>query len=184
MFRHWQNYYWKNGKPYGLQEKDPALTPSSYKIVADPYFKRISIEKYRFTHLDYIVYDSYLLDFRHLTLKDQIAWQREILKEENHSTICLLRNEDDRAIFYETLHFEKNICRSCTTSSIHGIPLSIHRMFYTHMEDPFNGVVLYDNEKKPVMHKIYNFDTMTNEFTNLLLEEWNMQKSSSYEADK
>lgn len=176
MFKHFKDYYWKQGKPYGTQVSDPAQTPCSYKIIVDPYYKRFSIEKYQFTHFDKIIYDSGLLDFRHLTLKDQMAWQRENFKEECDASLCLLRNQEDRAILIERLIFEGDVCRMCTTSSIHGIPLAIHRMYYCSLNDPFNGVILYDIEKRPVMMKVYERDTLSGEFTDLLIEEWNMQE--------
>jgi hypothetical protein len=175
MFKHFRDYYWNAGKPYGIENIHPSQISPSYKIVSDPYYKHISIEKYRDDHFEKVIYDSFLLDFRHLTLKDQIAWEREILKEEKNQTICLLRNQDDRVILIETLSFEQNLCRTCLTSSVHGIPLSIHRTYYRYFEDPFDGVVLYDFEGRPVMMKIYETDQKTGEFTQLLTEEWNMQ---------
>lgn len=175
MFKYFQDYYWKDGKPYGSQEANPSLAPFSYKIVVDPYYKRFSIEKYQYIHFDKVIYDSCLLDFRHLTLKDQMAWQREFLKEEKSSSLCLLRNQEDRAILIESLIFENQHCRICTTHSVHGIPLSTHRMYYRSLHDPFNGVILYDVEERPVMMKEYEADPITDEFTQLLSEEWNMQ---------
>lgn len=175
MFKHFQDYYWKEGKPYGRQIVDPAHASISYKIVVDPYYKRFSIEKYRYASFEKVVYDSLLLDFRHLTLKDQMAWQREVLKEEGDRTICLLRNQEDRVVLIETLTFENNQCKTCLTSSVHGIPLALHRMYYRCLQDPFDGVVLYDLEGHPVMIKTYETDPQTEEFTNLLNEEWNMQ---------
>lgn len=179
MFKHFQDYYWKEGKPYGIQILDPVQAPYSYKIIADPYFKRFSIEKYQYTQFDKIIYDSLLLDFRHLTMKDQMAWQREVFREDGHSSVCLLRNQEDRAILIETLMFEGEFCRTCTTSSIHGIPLAVHRMYACSLNDPFNGVILYDMEKRPVMMKVYEIDPLTGEFTNLIEEEWNMQHPPS-----
>lgn len=176
MFKHFGNYYWKMGKPYGFEEVDPSQAPLSYKIVADPYFKRLSVEKYRFSQFEKVIYDSCLLDFRHLSLKEQVAWEREILKEEENLTVCLLRNQDDRAVLIETLTFEENQCRTCSTSSVHGVSLAIHRMFYVAQKDPFDGVVLYDIEGRVVMMKTYESDPLTGEFTNLLNEEWNMQQ--------
>lgn len=178
MFSHYHDYYWKDGKPYGKDKTEPALSSHSYKIVSDPYFKRISIEKYHFTQFDKIIYDSYMLDFRHLTLKDQMAWRREVLNESEHETVCILHNEDDRAVLFETLTFEGDLCRCCRTSSIHAIPLSQHQMYYSHLNDPFNGLILFDIEHRPVMLKTYEFDLVSNEFTNLELEEWNMQNPS------
>jgi hypothetical protein len=181
MFKHFQDYYWKEGKPYGRKEVDSSQTPYSYKIIVDPYYKRFSIEKYYFAKFDRVIYDSYLLDFRHLTLKDQMAWQREVLREEKDLSVCLLRNQDDRAILIETLLFEGEQCRECTTRSVHGIDLCIHRMYYRSLQDRFNGVVLYDNEGHPVMMKMYETDPLTGEFTNLLFEEWNMQEHATVE---
>jgi hypothetical protein len=181
MFKHFQDYYWKEGKPYGRKAVEPCLAACSYKIVVDPYYKRFSIEKYNYAHFDRVIYDSYLLDFRHLTLKDQMAWQREVVREDKDSSVCLLRNQDDRAILTETLLFEDEQCRECTTRSVHGITLCVHRMYYRSLKDRFDGVVLYDNEERPVMLKMYETDPLTGEFTNLLFEEWNMQEHSSVE---
>jgi len=179
MFKHFQEYYWKDGKPYGRHAVDPSSTPTSYKVIVDPYFKRFSVEKYHHSHFEKIIYDSALLDFRHLTLKDQTAWHREVLQEENDTSTCLLRNQDDRAILIEDLVFEENQCRMCTTRSIHGVTLSMHRMYYRNLQDPFDGVILYDNEERPVMVKMYESDPLTGEFTHVLLEEWNMQMHST-----
>lgn len=175
MFKHFRDYYWKSGKPYGIDVVDPSLISPSYKIIVDPYFKRFSVEKYLYQNFEKVIYDSLLLDFRHLNLIDQTAWQREVIKEEQKETVCILRNQDDRAILIETLTFENHQCRTCWTSSIHGLPLAVHRMFYSTMQDPFDGVVLYDLEERPVMMKLYECDSVTREFTTLLKEEWNMQ---------
>jgi hypothetical protein len=175
MIKHFRTYYWKAGKPYGLDVVDPAQQNFSYKIIADPYYKRLSIEKFHYTQFEKTIYDSLLLDFRHLTLDDQVAWQREVVKEGENQSVCLLRNQDDRTILMETLFFENQLCRSCQTSSIHGVPLAVHRMYYQCLHDAFNGVVLYDLEEHPVMMKLYEIDPLTKEFTTLLKEEWNMQ---------
>lgn len=175
MFKYFRDYYWKAGKPYGREIIDPACEPVSYKIVVDPYYKRFSIEKYHTGHFDKVVYDSLLLDFRHLTQEHQLAWQREVLSEDNQQSICLLRNQEDRVILKEILCFEDHYCRSCQTHSVHGLPLAIHRMYYKSLQDPFDGVVLYDGEARPVMMKTYETDPITSEFTTLLNEEWNMQ---------
>ncbi len=176
MFKYFGHYYWKEGKPYGSHEVDPIVNSISYKIITDPYHKRFSIEKYRYKTFDKVIYDSHLLDFRHLTLKDQMAWQREMLHEEENVATSLLRNQEDRALLLENLTFENNVCRACHTSSIHGIPLAIHRMYYRRLNDPFNGVILFDIEESPVMMKTYDVDPLTGEFTDLLKEEWNMLK--------
>ena|GEM_PF-998855 len=171
---HFGNYHWKVGKPYGKNKVDPTH-PLSYKIVSDPYYKRICIEKYEFGKFLKNIYDSVFLDFRHLRLADQAVWQREILLEESNLRRCLLRNQDDRAILMETLCFESDLCRSCLIHSIHGIHLSTHQMFYKSLLDPFDGVILYDQEKRPVMQKIYTLDSFTGEFDELISEQWNME---------
>lgn len=177
MYKHYRNYFWKMGKPYGIEEVEAEKTLTSYKIISDPYFKRISIEKYQLTRFDQVIYDSVLLDFRHLTLKDQIAWRREVLNEEENRTTCLLRDHDDRAVLIETLTFDRNLCGTCTTSTVQGIPVAIHRMYYREQQDTFDGVMLYDREERPVMRKCYERDPVTGEFTLLIDEEWDMQNA-------
>jgi hypothetical protein len=179
MIEHYQSYYWKMGKPYGDQLGDLKAS-ISYKIVVDPYHKRYSIEKYQQGLFDKIIYDSILFDFRQLKPIDQMAWQRELLKEDPYCTVCLLRNQEDRAILLETQFFEQNWCHSCAVSSIHGIPLSIHRMYYQAFGDPFNGVILYDIENRPVMMKTYQVDPKTGEFTLLIKEEWDMHNLPAF----
>lgn len=177
MNTHFSHYYWKMGKPYGLE---PVETKHeiSYKIVTDPYHKRYSIEKYRHGQFEKIIYDSIFLDFRHLKPIDQLAWQRECLVEHPEKSVFLLRNAEDRVVLTETQFFEGNWCRRCVVNSAHGISLSTHRMYYKAFDDPFDGVVLYDAEDQPVMMKTYEVDKATGEFTELLTEEWNMQQRS------
>lgn len=172
MFKHFKDYDWNNGRPTGLDIVDPAAAPLSYKIVSDPYFKWITIEKYHYAAFKETVYDSALLNFKKLTEVDQTAWRREVLSEEGQRINTLLRNQDDRAILFETLHFERERCRQCVTTSIHGMLLCRHRMYYRSFDDPFDGVVLYDRESKPVLTKLYEYDASTGEFTTLIKESW------------
>ncbi len=174
MHKCYHNYYWKGGKPHGQELVDP-LSPLAYKIVTDPYGKRYSIEKYREGQFERIVYDSLLLDFRHLTAANQMAWQRENLKEDEASLVCLLRNQEDRAILLETHHFDAGVCLSCAISSIHGLPLATQKLYYQSKQHLFDGVVLFDLESRPVMMKTYQVDPLSGEFTTLLKEEWDMQ---------
>jgi hypothetical protein len=175
MIKHYQDYYWKMGKPVGRGVVDPNAS-TSYKIIVDPYFKRFSVEKYRTGQLDKVVYDSYLFDFRHLKPREQAAWQRETIQEDENTMTSLLRNIDDRAILIEEQTFEKGQCRSCTIKSIHGLPVSVHKMYYKALNDPFNGVVLYDLEERPIMKKTYETDPETGEFTEVISENWNMEE--------
>lgn len=172
MINYYKTYYWKNGKPYGKERVDPSTIAIAYRILVDPYYKRFTIEKYQDALFEDCVYDSLLLDFRHLKKEDQQSWQREILEETHEFTKALIRNQDDRAILIENLQFEGERCRKCMIFSIHDVLLSTHKMFYTVLGDPFNGVVLYDKEGNIVMKKTYEIDPVTEEFTQLLSEEW------------
>lgn len=173
MLKYYRDYYWKKGKPYGL---DPVEIPDqeaiTYKIVVDPYYKRFSLEKYKRGHFEKIIYDSSLLDFRHLNPIEQQAWQKEILEETPTSMKCLLRNQDDRAILFENYEFERGRCRACSFISIHGILLAKHCLYYSDFGDSFNGIILYDIEGRPIMKKMYEIDSSTGEFGTLLSEEW------------
>jgi len=177
MLKHFQNYYWKNGKPVGRCVIE-ASAPLSYKIVTDPYYKRFSVEKYLSGVFEKVVYDSYLFDFRHLKPREQAAWLRENLVETQENLTCLLRNQDDRAILTEEHSYLGTYCRSCTIRSIHGILLSTHRMYYKALNDPFDGVILYDLEERPIMKKTYQTDPESGEFTEVISEIWDMEKES------
>lgn len=177
MNRYYQNYYWKDGKPYGVglvSTNTPPPFPISYKIIADPYYKRISIEKYSDEKFLQIVYDSIFLDFRHLRQPEQTAWQREILLESEHEMIHLIRDQNDRAILIEKLYFQSNRCMECQLFSTHQQFISKHHMFYTDLNKPFNGLILFDSEERPVMYKKYRASDDSLEFTDLLEESWDM----------
>ena len=179
---YYSNYFWKDGKPYGqtLTASDAEIC---YKIVADPYYKRISIERYSQGRFMATIYDSLLLDFRRLKTWDDTAWQREQLEDNSQTRICILRNPDDRILFIETLSFVETYCHLCTLHSCHGLLLSTHRMFYSARGDIFDGVVLYDSEGRTVMRKHYQIDPATGEFSQLLKEEWEIREEVSAVAD-
>ena len=162
------DYIWKNGKPKGIQSN--ADGDVAYKIVADPYFKRISIEKYQGDCLVGVIYDSALLDFRHLKPAEQNAWQKMVVSEEGNRMISHIRNQDDRLILIEEYRFENQICRGCSTRSSHGVLISEQKIFYEHLGDSFNGVVLFDSNRHIVMYKRYTLDPITQAFTDLLEE--------------
>jgi hypothetical protein len=170
MIKNYQDYYWKAGKPCG---KGSEAKSHYYRILTDPYGKRYSIEKYIDGSFDKIVYDSQLLDFRHLTSMHQTAWQRERLKEEDNQIHCLLRNQDDRAILFETHYFEEHLCVKCEIFSIHRLLIATQSLYYQVKGDAFNGVILFDLENRPVMKKTYEWDCESGEFSALLTEEWN-----------
>ena len=111
---------------------------------------------------------------------EQAAWQREILSETEFESVCLLRNQEDRAVLIERITFDQQKCRSCTTYSIHELPVATHRMYYKELGDSFNGVILFDLEGHPVIKKSYEIDAKTGEFTNLLTEEWEMMSGVNH----
>lgn len=177
MSKHFKDYIWKGGIPYGIHpvNENEGLTPLSYKIVMDPYRKRISIEKYEQDAFDAVIYDSALLDFRHLKAPEQHAWQKTVVSESENTITCMIRNQDDRILFLETHLFSDGLCRECRVKSPHGCLLSIHRMFYTRMKDSFNGVILFDINEHPVMLKKYAVDPHSGEFTDLLEANWEVR---------
>lgn len=171
MTKHYIDYVWKEGKPYGIGQADPS-TKTSYKVVADPYNKRISVEQYLDRKFVATIYDSGIFDFRHLRSPDIALWEREVIEEGADYLTCLIRNQDDRVILRETTRFEQGLCRECLIYSPHGILVSRHRMHYTHSQDSFDGVVLYDANDHVVMQKQYKTNAETGEFTDLIKEEW------------
>lgn len=176
MLKHFKDYYWKGGIPYGISATED-LSEKNYKIVMDPYRKRISIEVYDKSVFSEVAYDSALFDFRHLKSPEQAAWQKVTVKDEENSMECLIRNQDDRLVFFETYWFEQGLCRDCVATSPHGYPLSKQHMFYKFLKDPINGVLLLDRHERPVMYKLYDADPHTGEFTKLLKEEWNPKEN-------
>lgn len=173
--KYYTDYCWDEGIPCGRSPIDNPVG-QTYKIVMDPYRRYIAIEQYIGDRFQKVIYDSTLLNFRSLKIPSQTSWQKETMSDSPDKTVCLIRNQDDRAVYIETYRFEKNLCRECAVASIHGIPLSIHRMFYKAFGDPINGVVLFDMNEHPVMYKLYNTESATGEFSELLLENWDMER--------
>lgn len=173
---HVEDYLWKNGKPYGLNGQNKEKKNISYKIVADPYYKRISIEKYAHEIFEGVIYDSAVFDFRHLKPAEQNAWQKTIISEEANKVICHIRNQDDRLVLMEEYTFENDFCRECHSFSPHGVLVSLQKIYYKSFGDPFDGTILYDQNHHEVVYKMYRIDPKTNEFSDLLEEEWDMSK--------
>lgn len=170
MTKLFKDYLWKEGIPYGVTPLEDSCS-EGYKIIMDPYRKRISIEKYANGKLISVVYDSALFNFRHLKPSEQIAWQKEIIKESDNEVVALIRNQDDRVVIKETYIFKDGFCRECHTHSPHGIFVSRQQMFYTVLGDSFNGVMLFDANDHLVMQKKYKADE-SGEFTEVLTEQW------------
>jgi hypothetical protein len=180
LTQYYDDYVWKNGKPYGI---GPTTTPEkglSYKIVSDPYYKRISIEKYLSGDFFSLVYDSALFDFRTLKPAEQTAWQKTSLPEHEGKARCAIRNQDDRLILIEEYQFKGVFCWKCRSTTPHGILVAVQKMFYKSLKDPFDGVILYDVNEHPVIFKLYAIDALTKDFSELLEEEWDMTSSHSH----
>jgi hypothetical protein len=169
---YYSDYIWKGGIPYGIGEKGKW----GYKIVMDPYRKRICIEFAKEKEIPSLIYDSALLDFRHLKQENHQGWQKEIVQETEKTVVCLIRDQNDRLLFIETHHFTSDVCRLCCVTSLHGVVLSIHKMFYTSLGDPYDGVALYDVQNRLVMCKRYVFDSGSRQFTELLEEHWDARR--------
>ncbi len=161
------DYIWKQGVPRGTQKKDK----TGFKIVMDPYRKRISIEQYEDTRFVAIIYDSSLLDFRKLTPQDQMVWRRTVIEETGTTCVSLIRDAVDRLILIEIGSFDRNFCTQCEMRSPQGTLLSTHKMHSTKRGDSFNGVILYDATLRPVMCKKYEVNEH-GDFTILKEEIW------------
>lgn len=158
---HFRNYFWKEGKPQALHPCTPD-EPTSYKIISDPYRKRLSVEQYISGRFERVIYDSSLFDFRHLKSEQWDTWQREHLDEKR----ALLRDINDRIILME--YFQEDTCQ---IFSPQGILIATQTEQRLSKNDPFNGVTLVDSNAKPVLIKHYDVDEAGN-FTTLLKEVW------------
>lgn len=145
------DYYWKRGRPVGVK------TGGNFKIVADPYFKRIAIEQYEEGKFVETVYDSALFDFRHLR-QEEALWQREALWDKGHTMLSLIRNGDDRVILSERAHFLENTCQSCELLSPHGVLVGEQVIIRRSLGGAFDGVILYDKLGRPVLVKRYRLN--------------------------
>lgn len=174
MTKYFLDYVWIGGKPFGIKPAEP--NGIAFKIISDPYFKHITIERYTKDQFTDIVYDSALLDFRHLRRPEHAAWQKNTLTNDQGNPIAQIHNQDDRLIFIETYRFVQDLCKECYVTSPHGFLLSIHRMYYSKFGDPFDGVILFDRNDHPVMIKRYQFDEVQQQYTELLEEQWDMNQ--------
>lgn len=179
MIKYYKDYYWKEGIPRGIHAMD-IPEGKSYKIVMDPYRRRISLEMYDGVNFVRTVYDSALVNFRHLKPEEQAAWQKETIKESQEEVRCLIRNQDDRVIFLETHYFDGSHCRECHIFSPQGTLIGIQKIQHVSKGDAFDGVILFDGNQYPVMFKRYELDGQ--EFTNLLEESWDMALKKVYTA--
>jgi len=180
MSKYYREYVWKDGIPYGIDPAEEIASIDSYKIIMDPYRKRISVEKYAQGSFSALIYDSALLDFRHLKTPEHTAWQKLPITESEELMVCLIRDQVDRILFIETHLFVNSLCRECRVNSPHGVSLSVHKMYYKLLGDNFDGVILFDQNEHPVMLKRYEFSEPEMQFTALLEENWAMEKQFLY----
>lgn len=171
MTKCYGDYVWKKGLPYGVKPcEESALV--SYRIVSDPYHKRNSVEEYRGGVFSKIIYDSALFDFRQLKVEQQTAWEKTTVAESPEEVICHIRNQDGRLILIEKYAFESQRCRECRAFSPQGILISVQKIYYKGMNDPYNGVTLFDSNDHVIVQKKYAVDENSGEFTDLIEEAW------------
>jgi len=177
MYTYYETYYWKNRRPKGWKKlnKKEFCNRIAYRIVCDPYFKRFSIEKYNKGQFVDLVYDSALFDYRLLQEDQQQAWHKSLLSENNEEAVYLIKNQDDRIIIKETYFFKNGYCLSCSAHHPQGPLVSTQKMYYEILGDSFNGVTLFDREKRPILTKVYEVDEETNQFTRLIEEKKEIQ---------
>lgn len=162
----YKDYFWSSFKPKGTHKlSSHKEAPLCYKIVSDPYGKRYSIEQYKNGLFYKIFYDSALFDFRHLLANDptKAVWHTEIIE----TFKAHIRDEYDRLILIESYTFNESLCRETTFTTPHGIFIGRQKMFYTKLNDPLDGVVLFDQANKPVLIQLYHTDNVSGAYTKI-----------------
>jgi hypothetical protein len=151
MFPLYNDYMWKEGRPYGLSKvTHPHVDEKYYRIVGDPYNKWISIEIYKGSVFKEILYDSRFLDFRKLKPSDQIGWRKEMIDAEN----AWIYNEDDRLILKERSYNRQNLCCRIEIYS----PYATLIGYYEMPEGPLGALTtLFDGNDHCVMTRSYDF---------------------------
>lgn len=162
------DYSWKNGIPVGV---GPVAKKQAhyYKVLTEPYHRYYVVEEYRDESFVGIAYDSQLFDFRWLTPASQVGWRKT--KEQDNT--FLIRNLEERIVLKEQYHYKADLCISCRSFSPHGPLVSEQKIFYQQLGDPFNRVILFDSQERPVMVKSYTVDA-NGDFDQLEWEEWDM----------
>jgi hypothetical protein len=182
MPAYFKEFTWIKGVPRGRGPVEADCIEQEaelFKIVDDPYHKRYSVERYEKGRFHEVVYDSILLDFRHLKPAEQQGWTQETTVVDEDTVTLLIRNQDDRVIYLETHQFESSVCRECAIFSPHGILLATNRMFYKAEGDATDGVVLLDRREQPVMYKLYETGE-DGQFTELIEEHWDMADLTAF----
>lgn len=166
----YRDYFWKKGVPVGHYPVDQSA-PESFRVITDPYRKRISLERYLNGTFQEIVYDSNLFDFR-LLKKEEESWQREITEETGSYIRACIRSNEERVILIEEAHFEGSLCRFCKFISPHGVLIATQKIHYKPLGDSFDGVILTDKLNRSILIKEYAQGIEPGEFGALLREIW------------
>lgn len=166
----YKDYYWDRGYPMG-KEKQKEKEGRGYRILSDPYHKRLSIERYEGGKYHSTLYDSHLFDFRHLNPQSQVAWHREVLEESEEHLLCAVRNIDDRVIYLEESDYKQGRCLESRIYSPHRVLVGTQKVFYQDRGERWNGVLLRDGGGKVVMWKLYEVGE-DGEFAHLIKESW------------
>ncbi|SCA62568.1 hypothetical protein SCG7086_AB_00270 [Chlamydiales bacterium SCGC AG-110-P3] len=174
LFSGYGDYYWDDGVPRGRHPISSGNVPLYYKLVSDPYHKRLSIEEYRSDTFSTVIYDSAIFDFRWLKPAAQVGWQKETISETDTEVISLIRTIEDRVILKEVYSFDGPFCLECHAFSPQDIPVSTQKVHYKSRGDIFNGVVLYDMNNHPVTFKKYETGT-DGQFTHVIEEQWSFR---------
>lgn len=157
MFPHFKEIFWKNSRPQGRTlVQEPREEALSYTIIHDPYYKRISVERYKRGIFDQTVYDTALFDARSLTEREQLQWQRIAISENEEERVDALKDGNHRTLYLEKQRFEKGFPRACSFFSPHGLFLAKSSLFYELLGDSWSGVLLEDSEGRPILKKCYS----------------------------
>lgn len=170
---YFREYFWDKGRPFGRGGCTPKEAPISYKIVHDPYYKRICLEKYVWGLFQESIYDSFLLDFRSFRQgKEPAAWEKQLVQDTGEQLRFIVKDEDDRVRFFENHTLESGRTVKGEIFSVHGIFLCAHRLFWMSKGDSWNGLQIWDREERLVLTKIYNVSPDTGDFADLIAEKW------------
>lgn len=168
-----RDYSWDKGRPIGRIRCAAKETPISYKIVHDPYYKRICIERYAWGLFQESIYDSCLLDFRSFRQgKEPVAWERQLIQETDKELRFLVKDEEDRVRFLENHTLESGRTVKGEIFSMHGLFLCSHHLFWRDKGDAWNGLQIWDREGRLVLTKNYTLTPNTGDFADLIAEKW------------
>ena len=148
------DYVWKEGIPKGIAGPQPR-----YEIITDPYGKRYLI----LDQNHQLIYDSNVIDFRHLNPRHQQGWSRDALNEDQF----LVRDRDHFPLFIEHHFFKEGLPIECKFYSLSRVLIAVQKIHYVHLGEANNSVTLCDIEGKPILKKEYVVNDQL-EFTTLL----------------